>query len=204
MNPNQAGYGAADQNPPEKKSAKSNETEQNPLLHSQPLRNLPWQMEKLNQAEQLDEVLELYAAILEDICLRIGTQGSDTVIKRMYYYMEKNYGQEMKLESFARMFNYNANYLGKIFRKEIGDSFNNILDSIRIANAKRLLEETDLKVYQISEQVGYKNIDYFYLKFRKYVGISPKEYQKEIADRVPDGERRKNIGQDDFHRSAEL
>ncbi len=204
VNPNQAGYGAADQNPPEKKSAKSNETEQNPLLHSQPLRNLPWQMEKLNQAEQLDEVLELYAAILEDICLRIGTQGSDTVIKRMYYYMEKNYGQEMKLESFARMFNYNANYLGKIFRKEIGDSFNNILDSIRIANAKRLLEETDLKVYQISEQVGYKNIDYFYLKFRKYVGISPKEYQKEIADRVPDGERRKNIGQDDFHRSAEL
>lgn len=58
----------------------------------------------------------------------------------------------MKLESFARMFNYNANYPDKIFRKEIGDSFNNILDSIRIANAKRLLEETDLKVYQFSEQ----------------------------------------------------
>jgi two-component system response regulator YesN len=58
----------------------------------------------------------------------------------------------MKLESFARMFNYNANYPDKIFRKEIGGSFNNILDSIRIANAKRLLEETDLKVYQFSEQ----------------------------------------------------
>ena len=201
-NPGRTGQEAAGRKPTEKNAANPGRTEQEAAGRN--VADLPWQMEKLNQAEKLDEVMELYAAILEDICLRIGAQGSDTVIKRMYYYMEKNYGQEMKLESFAKMFNYNANYLGKIFRKEIGDSFNNILDSIRIANAKRLLEEMDLKVYQISEQVGYKNIDYFYLKFRKYVGVSPKEYQKEIADRVPDGERRKTYGQDDFHRSAEL
>lgn len=144
------------------------------------------QLEQLGNAGQLDLVMELYASILQDICINIGRDGSDTVIKRMYYYMEKNYGQEMKLESFAKMFNYNANYLGKVFRKEIGDSFNNILDSIRITNAKRLLEETDLKVYQISEQVGYRNIDYFYLKFKKYVGISPREYQKEISGKRPE------------------
>lgn len=141
-------------------------------------------MERLGQADRLEQVMELYAAILRDICVSIGREGSDTVIRRMYYYMEKNYGQEMKLESFAKMFNYNANYLGKVFRKEIGDSFNNILDSIRITNAKRLLEETDLKVYQISEQVGYKNVDYFYLKFNKYVGISPKEYQKKVSEKA--------------------
>lgn len=136
-------------------------------------------MEEMNRAEELDGLMELYGTILKDMCRQIGNDSSVTVIKRMYYYMEKNYGQDLKLESFARMFNYNSNYLGKIFRKEIGDSFNNILDSIRIANAKRLLEETDMKVYQISEQVGYSNIDYFYLKFKKYVGISPKEYKKE-------------------------
>lgn len=147
------------------------------------------QLEQLGDAGQLDLVMELYTSILQDICINIGRDGSDTVIKRMYYYMEKNYGQEMKLESFAKMFNYNANYLGKVFRKEIGDSFNNILDSIRITNAKRLLEETDLKVYQISEQVGYKNVDYFYLKFNKYVGISPREYQKEISDKKAGSQR---------------
>lgn len=141
------------------------------------------QMEKLNRTQRLDQLMELYIAILQDICLQIGKDGSDTVIKRMYYYMEKNYSQDLKLENFARMFNYNANYLGKMFRKETGDSFNNILDSIRIANAKRLLEESDLKVYQISEQVGYRNIDYFYTKFRKYVGVSPKEYQREIQEK---------------------
>lgn len=139
------------------------------------------QMEELNRAGQLEHVMELYAEILLKICRRIGQDGSNTVVRRIYYYMEKNYGQEMKLETFARMFHYNANYLGKAFRKEIGDSFNNALDSIRIANAKRLLEETDLKVYQISEQVGYRDIDYFYLKFKKYAGMSPREYKKTLA-----------------------
>lgn len=138
------------------------------------------QMDKINHAEQLESMMVLYNKILTDLCIQIGKNTSNTVIHRMYYYMEKNYNQEMKLESFAKIFNYNANYLGKMFRKEIGDSFNNILDSIRITNAKRLLEETDLKVYQISEQVGYKNIDYFYLKFKKYTGTSPTEYKKNV------------------------
>lgn len=136
-------------------------------------------LEQLNRAEKLDVLIELYAQILQDMCRQIGGGGSDTVIKRMYYYMEKNYAQDLKLETFAKLFSYNSNYLGKVFRREIGDSFNNILDSIRISNAKRLLADTDLKVYQISEQVGYNNIDYFYMKFKKYVGISPREFQKE-------------------------
>lgn len=137
-------------------------------------------MEKMNQSEKLELLIELYGKVLQDMCRQIGSDDSATVIKRMYYYMEKNYNQDLKVEGFAKMFNYNSNYLGKIFRREMGESFNNILDTIRIANAKRLLLETDMKVYQISEQVGYSNIDYFYLKFKKYVGISPKEYKKEM------------------------
>lgn len=137
-------------------------------------------MERVNQSEKLETLMELYCKVLQDMCRQIGSDDAATVIKRMYYYMEKNYDQDLKVEGFARMFNYNSNYLGKIFRREMGDSFNNILDTIRIANAKRFLIETDMKVYQISEKVGYGNIDYFYLKFKKYVGISPKEYKKEM------------------------
>lgn len=138
-------------------------------------------VDRINHTEGLDELLNVYLEVLQGFCSELGYQGSETVIKRMYYYMERNYEKDLKLETFARMFNYNSNYLGKVFRKEIGDSFNNILDSIRISNAKQLLAETDLKVYQISERVGYSNIDYFYLKFKKYVGMSPKEYKRQTS-----------------------
>lgn len=136
-------------------------------------------MTQINEVEKLEELMKCYCRALQQLCISIGREGSETVIKRMYYYMEKNYEKDLKVETFAKMFHYNSSYLGKIFRKEMGDSFNNILDTIRIKNAKRLLTETDLKVYQISESVGYTNTDYFYLKFKKYVGMSPKEYKKE-------------------------
>lgn len=139
-------------------------------------------IQKMMDVKELDQLLELYVHILQEICRNIGVSDSDTVIKRMYYYMENNYEKDLKLETIAKLFNYNSAYLGKIFRKEIGESFNNVLDTIRITNAKRLLAQTDYKVYQISEMVGYANIDYFYLKFKKYVGISPKEYKKNLSN----------------------
>jgi two-component system, response regulator YesN len=127
------------------------------------------------------ETLEGLMEMVEDYCVKsskcIGASTTDVVVKRMLAYMEKNYDQDLKLESIAKIFNYNSAYLGKVFRKETGESFNNVLDHIRIENAKQLLLETELKVYQVSEQVGYSNIDYFYSKFKKYVGISPKEFK---------------------------
>lgn len=118
------------------------------------------------------------AVTVEWMEMLIGVGGGGNIIRRVYYYMEKNYHKDLKLENISKNFNYNSAYLGKLFRKEMGETFNNSLDRIRITNARKLLEETDLKVYQISEQVGYSSIDYFYMKFKKYVGISPKEYRK--------------------------
>jgi two-component system response regulator YesN len=125
----------------------------------------------------LDEIMEGVLTYCLKISEVVKSASTDNVVKRMILYMEKNYEKDLKLESLSKVFSYNSAYLGKIFKKYTGDSFNNTLDIIRINNAKRLLNETDLKVYQVSEQVGYSNIDYFYSKFKKYVGISPKEFK---------------------------
>lgn len=144
-------------------------------------------MQMIIAAEELNSLMMRYLDVLKELFQKIGSSDAGTVIKRVYYYMEKNYSRDLKLESIAKFFNYNSAYLGKIFRKEIGESFNNVLDMIRITNARKLLEETDLKVYQVSEQVGYGNLDYFYMKFKKYMGVSPKEYRKKLNTEVIDG-----------------
>ncbi len=135
---------------------------------------------KLMGAEDMKGLLECFEKVLSGLSQEVCTGGSGNIIRRVYYYMEKNYDKDLKLETIAKNFNYNSAYLGKLFRKEMGESFNNSLDIIRITNARRLLQETNLKVYQISEKVGYGSIDYFYIKFKKYVGISPKEYRKNL------------------------
>jgi two-component system response regulator YesN len=131
----------------------------------------------IKRVESLEGLLEMVADYCEKATLCIGASTTDVVVKRMIAYIEKNYDQDLKLEGIAKIFNYNSAYLGKVFKKEMGESFNNVLDTIRIENAKRLLLESNLKVYQVSKQVGYSNIDYFYSKFKKNVGISPKEYK---------------------------
>lgn len=77
------------------------------------------------------------------------------------------------------LFYCNSAYLGKKFKEYTGVQFNVYLDKIRIEEAKKKLAETDLKVYQISKLVGYSNTDYFFMKFRKYTGMTPKEFKQE-------------------------
>lgn len=137
-------------------------------------------IEQINHTKKLDELLDLYNRILCQLSRQISFNDVDNIVKRVYYFMENNYQNDLKLEKIAKLFNYNSAYLGQIFNKVMGDNFNNTLDVIRITNAKRLLAESDMKVYQISDAVGYKNIDVFYKKFKTQVGVSPKDYLKSI------------------------
>ena len=84
------------------------------------------------------------------------------------------------METIAPLFGYNSAYLGKIFSKTVGESFNSYVDNKRIAYSKELLIQNKLKVYEIAELVGYKNVDYFHKKFKKYVGESPAEFRKNM------------------------
>jgi YesN/AraC family two-component response regulator len=47
--------------------------------------------------------------------------------------------------------------------------------------AKMLLEQTDLKIYEIANEVGYTEIDWFYKRFKSYTGVSANEYRKMVA-----------------------
>lgn len=139
-------------------------------------------LEQMISAGGFGELIELYGELLELMCRQIVQNDTGTVVKRVLKYMENNYRVDLKLKSIARLFHYNSTYLGTIFKEETGETFKNALDVIRITQAKKRLYETDLKVYQIAEEVGYSDIDSFYMIFRRYVGISPKEYKKSKID----------------------
>lgn len=104
----------------------------------------------------------------------------DAILDDILYYIDNNYQNNIKLETIAPLFGYNSAYLGKLFTKAIGENFNSYVDHRRIEHSKKLLEQKNIKVYEVSEQVGYKNVDYFHKKFKKYVGISPAEYRKQL------------------------
>ncbi len=134
----------------------------------------------LNCKYYLYEIVQILMEQFE-ICMNsLGSPSSEGIMDNILHYINHNYTDNLKLETIAPLFGYNSAYLGKIFTKQVGESFNSYLDRVRIQHSKELLEKDQLKVYEIAERVGYKNVDYFHKKFKKYVGESPAEYRKHL------------------------
>lgn len=126
----------------------------------------------------LYEIILFFTEQFEVIMHAIGNPSSNSVMDDIIHYIEHNYMDNIKLETIAPLFGYNSSYLGKIFNKKVGMGFNMYVDLVRINQSKKLLSQTDLRVYEISEKVGYRNVDYFHTQFKKYVRQSPAEYRK--------------------------
>lgn len=57
---------------------------------------------------------------------------------------------------------------------------------MRTIHAIELLMGNKLRVYETAERIGYKNVDYFHKKFKKYVGVSPAEYRNKKRGEIQD------------------
>lgn len=79
--------------------------------------------------------------------------------------------------SIAQSLGISEGHLSHMFKKETDYTLLNYLTRYRIRKSMELLRDCRLKIYEVAEQVGYKDITYFSTTFKKVVGISPSEYQ---------------------------
>ncbi|MCM1415302.1 MAG: response regulator transcription factor [bacterium] len=132
----------------------------------------------IQKSSYLYEILRFFSEQFEAVMGALGNTAKDTILYDVLFYIDHHFRENIKLEAIAPLFGYNSAYLGKIFTKNVGETFNSYVDHRRIERSQELLLENNLKVYEIAEQVGYRNVDYFHKKFRKYVGMSPAEFRK--------------------------
>jgi len=152
------------------------------------IKKFPALKEKLGTGkETLDAIMkERYLGTIIDTmteaCLHISgclpLLSADSSFQRIISYVNNNYNEDLRLETLGQLFYYNCAYLGKRFKEYTGMNFHTYLDKLRIDTAKKMLQDTDMKVYEISAAVGYANTDYFYSKFKKYTGESPLVFRR--------------------------
>lgn len=142
---------------------------------------LAWQAERgtLAEARQLLTVFMLDAARKLAEQRQYNHRGAMTKIKN---YIEANYRSNISLRSIASEFYMNPVYLGQRFRKVYGVYFNDFLLQLRMEEAKKLLRQTDMRVYEIAERVGFGSSDYFATQFEKTESCAPTEYRNRIMD----------------------
>lgn len=96
-------------------------------------------------------------------------------------YMLKNVCAKINLDDVAQKLGLNSSYFSQLFKRETGQTFVEYRIHLRMETAKQLLERSDLRIIDISSEIGYDDAPHFAKTFKKYTGISPKEYRQSLG-----------------------
>lgn len=103
-------------------------------------------------------------------------------LRKAIGFINLNYHRELSCEQVAESAGVSLNYLNKLFSEQFKMTVNQYINYLRIQEAKRLIERTDISLAEIYIQVGYKNNQNFSKQFMKHIGCSPSQYRKQLRD----------------------
>jgi two-component system response regulator YesN len=143
-----------------------------------------WQpdiISSLSHAEDLTELKVRTEAWLVKIVQRLEKKKKhklEPVMQACRTYIMEHYSDDLSLDAVAKQFHFNSSYFSEQFKQYVGINFSDYLLQVRMDSAKRMLETTNEKVYQIACDVGYKDAKYFNRLFKRDTGITPEQYRQ--------------------------
>lgn len=142
---------------------------------------LKWDAQVLFQFETIDDILSWlrrrFFELSELLYVKRQKQ-KRKLFDNIMTYVDERLEQKITLKEVAAHFDFTPNYLSTLFKEEIGILFSDWLNERRMDRVRELLADPCLKVYEIAERVGYKNIIYFNRQFKQFTGMTPGEYRK--------------------------
>ena len=106
------------------------------------------------------------------------------MVKRACKYLKEHYNEQISLKSTAEYLEVSPSYLSAVFSRDMGETFIDYLNRIRIEAACLYLQQNRLKVYEVAFKIGYRDEKYFTKVFHKLQGMSPAEYRKQNSHAV--------------------
>ena len=105
------------------------------------------------------------------------TERMNQVAEKIRTYIRENYMNEISMQDAARQFNYSDAYFCKLFKQCFDQNFTAYLARFRINEARRLLQDKNASVREVSMLVGYYDANYFAKVFKRIAGMNPSEYR---------------------------
>ena len=103
------------------------------------------------------------------------------LVRQATAYIEKHYAEKLTLQEVADACYVSQWHLSKLLNRHTDGNFYDVLNSVRINAAKRLLRDPSLKIGEIGEMVGYADTAHFARVFKKLVGMSANEYRNSLT-----------------------
>ncbi|MRH42793.1 response regulator [Aquibacillus halophilus] len=154
--------------------------------NEQDLSTLPSMLHWSDHPYTLEQIKDMFSEFIIEASKLISQLNKDNVkgnIHKIKRYIDTNYKKNLTLKQIANHFYMNPVYMGQLFKKTYGVYFKDYFLQVRINEAKKMLRQTDLRIYEIAENVGFSNPDYFVTQFEKTVGATPTKYRNKVTDK---------------------
>lgn len=96
-------------------------------------------------------------------------------------YIDEHYADKITVEKIAQLMCYNESYISRVYKEKSGINLVDAIQQRRIIRAKDYLVNTNMKIYEISQKLSFSDVGYFSRVFKKFVGVSPTEFQQQMA-----------------------
>ncbi|MFB3162144.1 response regulator [Neobacillus sp. 179-J 1A1 HS] len=106
-------------------------------------------------------------------------QKGNNIITDIEKYLQENFDRDVKLQEISDHFYISREYISRKFKQEFNENISDYIVRIRMEKAKSLLKNSQLKIYEIANMIGYQDDKYFRKVFKKVEGITPNEYRTE-------------------------
>lgn len=116
-----------------------------------------------------------------EIAKGLGKQ-DERIVHQVQEYIQNNLKNEVTMSQIARITYLNPDYTTRIFKRRTGMTIREYLIKKRMEYAKHLLHSTELSISEIAMETGYDNFSYFIKSFRKYYGVTPKQFRKNMEN----------------------
>lgn len=99
------------------------------------------------------------------------------VFDQIVAYIDRHY-RDINLKQLLDTFHYNRNFFFELFREQIDTTYVQYLQNVRLDKARELLADSSKSVREICDEVGYRNITWFYQIFYRRYGLTPKQVRE--------------------------
>lgn len=134
-------------------------------------------IESTRNLKDLVNLLEQMVIRYTNMILQVSNINHVSVIKNASKFVHMHLSEPIRLNDVANYVNLSPNYFSSLFKREMNLSFADYVNQTRIKESQYLLETTDHSILDIALSVGYNNQNYFTTIFRKFTGITPKQYR---------------------------
>jgi YesN/AraC family two-component response regulator len=138
---------------------------------------------EVNSLKNIDELTSWINDVTKRFCNCVfkfkQAKHTDSIYKAIQK-IKENYMNKIKLEDVAKSVHFTKTYFSRIFKEEVGITFNRYLNNTRVNASKQLLKEKDISLSDVAAMAGFYDQSHFTKTFKDITGISPKQFRDNI------------------------